>query len=477
MVRMMFVAVAVSITACSVGDGVAGGTATIARTEHLALHRDTLAEIAVAGKNVPVDRELVERWAFRWIEFALFAERLARGDSMLDSATVVRAMWTDANQWLVDEYHEKLAAERVDVNAATIDSAYGAGDHRLIHHILVRTTPDMSPPQRAAALQKAEGIRARLAAGGSWEDENDANEDPVARRAGGSLGVIERNQMVAPFEETAYGLAPGELSEVVETQYGYHVIRRPVLDDVRQSFTDEISDILTVRMDSLVLQEIAERWKVRVRADAPSLMREAAAAPLRVYQSPRVLGSYRGGDFTTADLMRWLQAMPGVVFQNVPSASDEQLTDLLHSLIRNEALVREAGEEGMTIPADSLEALEDRLRQEIELVRSVVGLDSAMAALSDTDARLAACETAIRAYFRGVASSSVRAVVVPAFLAHELRETMEWHLAQPAVDETLERIVRLREERLEPAGVPPVLPPADSDTVSADTAGGDDDAR
>jgi hypothetical protein len=473
---MAFVMVAASVTACSVGEGFAGGAANIARTEHLALHRDTLADIALSGKNVPVNRELVERWVFRWVEFALFAERVARGDSMLDSATVVRAMWTDANQWLVDEYHEKLAAERVDVNAATVDSAFAAGDHRLIHHILIRTTPDMSPPQRTAALQKAEGIRARLVAGSSWEDENDANEDPVARRAGGSLGVIERNQMVVPFEETAYGLAPGELSEVVETQYGYHVIRRPVLDDVREVFADEITDILTVRMDSTVLQEIAGRWKVRVRANAPSLMREAAAAPLRVYQSPRVLGSHRGGDFTTADLMRWLQAMPGMVFQNVPSASDEQLADLLHSLIRNEALVREASEEGMTIPADSLEVLEDRLREEIALVRTVVGLDSAMAGLMDQDARLAACESAIRDYFRGVAASSVRSVVVPAFLAHQLRETMEWHIAQPAVDETLERIVRLRQERLEPAGVPPLVPPADADSTSTDSAGGGRDA-
>ena len=386
-------------------------------------------------------------------------------------------MWTDANQWLVDEYHEKLAADRVDVNETTIDSAYAAGDHRLIHHILIRTTPDMSPPQRTAALEKAAGIRDRLAAGGSWDDENDANEDPVARRAGGSLGVIERNQMVAPFEETAYRLAPGELSDVVETQYGYHVIRRPALDEVRGAFAEEITDILTVRMDSVVLQEIADRWKVRVREDAPSLMREAAAAPLRVFQSPRVLGSHRGGDFTTAHLMRWLQAMPGVVFQNVPSASDEQLTELLYSLIRNEALVREAGEQGMTIPSDSLQVLEDRLREEIELVRSVVGLDSAMAGLSDPNARLAAADVAIRDYFRGVAASSVRAVVVPSFLAYELRETMEWHIAQPVIDETLERIVRLREERLAPAGVPPLPPSADTGAAQSDSAEGDGDAR
>lgn len=470
--RSLVLMTALVLPGCGVGDALGGGTGVVARGEHLTLTRDTLAQIVVSGKNVPTERGLVERWAFRWVEFALLAERLAEGDSLLDSATVVRAMWTDANQWLVDEYHEKLAAERVKLDSATVDSAYAAGDHRLIYHILVRTTPDMSPPARAAARREAEGIRERLAAGGAWAYENDRNDDPVARRAGGSLGVIERGQMVAPFDEVAFQLGPGELSGVVETQYGYHVIRRPALDEVRQPFAAEIGQVLTIRMDSTVLREIEERWKVRVSDDAPALMREAAGAPQRTYQDPRRLGGYRGNAFTTVDFVRWMQAMPPEVYRQVPGATDEQLTDLLHSLIRNEALVEEAREAGMTLDPDSLAALRARLGEELEQVRSITGLDSAMAGLAEQGERLAAGAAAIRDYFRRVANNAATVVIVPPFLAHALRSSMDWEVSQPAIDAALEQIVALRQEQLEPAGVPPILPP--NETADDSLAGEDD---
>jgi hypothetical protein len=460
--RMVIVGAALTLSGCGVGNAGSGGESVVAHGEHLALHRDTLAAIVVSGKNVPTDRELVERWAFRWVEFALFTERLAEGDSLLDSATVVRAMWTEANQLLVDAYHDKLAAERVRVDSATIDSAYAAGDHRLIYHILVRMRPDMSPPDRTDARRRAEAVRERLAAGGTWEVENDLNEDPVARRAGGSLGVIERGQMVAPFEDVAFQLEPGELSDVIETQYGYHVVRRPPLDEVRAPFTAEVSDILTVRMDSTVLREIEERWKVRVEDDAPALMREAAAGPLRTYQDPQTLGRYGRSAFTTVDFVRWMQAMPTEVYRQVPGATDEQLADLLHSLIRNEALVREAHEEGMALEPDSLTALRQRLAQELEQVRSITGLDSAMAGLDETEERLAAGAAAIRDYFRRVANNAATVVIVPPFLAHTLRGSMDWEVSQRAIDAALERIVRLRQQQLEPSGVPPILPPSET---------------
>jgi hypothetical protein len=470
---MLVVITSLALAGCGVGDTLAGRSDVVARGEHLVLQRDTLARIVVSGKNVPTERGLVERWAFRWVEFALLTERLAQGDSLLDSATVVQAMWTEANQWLVDEYHDKLAAERVLVDSATVDSAYAAGNHRLIHHILVRTTPDMAPPARADARRRAEGVHARLAAGGAWGVENDRSDDPVARRAGGSLGVIERGQMVAPFEEVAFGLEPGDLSDVVETQYGYHVIRRPTLDEVREPFAAEIGEILTVRMDSTVLREIEDRWQVRVADDAPALMRDAAADPLRTYQNPNALGRYGRSRFTTVDFVRWMQAMPNEVYRQVPGATDEQLTDLLQSLIRNEALVREAHEEGMTLDPDSLAALRHRLGEELEQVRSITGLDSAMAGLTDADARLAAGAAAIRDYFRRVANNAATVVIVPPFLAHTLRGSMDWDVSQSAIDAALEHIVRLRQEQLEPAGVPPILPPTEP---ADDSLTGSDDA-
>ncbi len=465
--RLFWAGTAVIVTACGVQEMVTGDAGSVARTAGMELPRDTLARILVGGKNVPLQRDIVERWAFRWVEFALLAERLAEGDSLLDSATVMAAMWPDANQWLVDGLHEKLAAERVTVDSATVDSAYAAGDHRLIQHILIRTTPDMSPPARTAAERRAQAIRDRLAAGGSWEAANEQNDDPVAKQAGGSLGVIERGERPAAFDNVAFTLGAGEVSEPVATPYGLHIIRRPALDEVRDGYTEAVTEILTGRMRTDYLNELDTRRKVQVRANGPALMREAALAPLRTYQSPRVVGTYRGGEFTTADFVRWLHALRSDVAQTVPAASDDQLEELAHSLIRNEALIREAGEAGMVLSADDMGDLRERLREEIEQVRSIVGLDTAMAGRATVAERRAAAKTAILDYLHLIAARRAPVVMVPPFLAEMLRSTMEWDVSQRGVDQVLESASRMRAEQQAREQLAP-------DTANPDSAGADD---
>ena len=461
--RFVFVCVlTVGLVACSLQDAFRGDVGIVARGGPLQLERDSLAAVLASGPNVPLRRDIAEQWAYRWVEFALFVERVAQGDSMLDSVTVHQAMWPDANQLLVDRYHDKLAAERVRLDSAVIDSAYAAGDARLIDHILIRTRPDMSPPERAAALRRAEALRARLMAGESWEIANRENDDPAAKQAGGSLGVIERNQMVPPFEEAAFALQPGEMSAVVETQYGYHVIRRPPLRDVRDRYAESVGDVLTVRMDSVFLEELAERWRIDVRGSAPATMREAAAAPLRTFKSGKVLATYRGGRFTSTDFVRWLQALPVLVHQNVSGADDEQLTELATSLVRNEVLVREARGEGTSLTEEEWFDLRERLRGQIEQVKTRIGLDSAFAGATTLEARRRAGADAVTAYFYRLAATLRGVVVVPAFLAAELRAEMSWDVSQPGVDQALELATRWRQEAEQAASPEPQVAPADS---------------
>lgn len=93
--------------------------------------------------------------------------------------------------------------------------------------------PQPSDSVRAAARAEAERVLAELRAGGDFTVlARRHSDDTSTRDDGGDLGWFRRGMMVRPFEEAVYALRSGETSELVETTFGYHVIR---LDRVRAS--------------------------------------------------------------------------------------------------------------------------------------------------------------------------------------------------------------------------------------------------
>jgi parvulin-like peptidyl-prolyl isomerase len=79
--------------------------------------------------------------------------------------------------------------------------------------------------QEEAQTQIAQ-IKSDLDAGADFADLASNHSDCPSRQGGGDLGEFGRGQMVGPFEQTAFGMQIGETSGVVETDFGYHIIRR-----------------------------------------------------------------------------------------------------------------------------------------------------------------------------------------------------------------------------------------------------------
>jgi len=91
-------------------------------------------------------------------------------------------------------------------------------------HILIKVEGD-DDAAKAAAMAKISAIQERLESGESFPlVAIDTSEGPSGAK-GGDLGLFGRGQMVGPFEEAAFALQPGEVSEPVETQFGYHLIK------------------------------------------------------------------------------------------------------------------------------------------------------------------------------------------------------------------------------------------------------------
>ncbi len=92
-------------------------------------------------------------------------------------------------------------------------------------HILIGTDQKMSADDKKAAREKAEKLRKEVAGGADFAALAKGNSTCPSSQQGGDLGFFGKGQMVPAFEQAAFTLKPGEISEVVETQFGYHIIK------------------------------------------------------------------------------------------------------------------------------------------------------------------------------------------------------------------------------------------------------------
>ncbi len=406
-----------------------------------------LSEIVAQGRGLALRRDVVERLAALWVDYSLFAQRVLAGDSLLDSATVFTTLWPESRQRIAALFHERLIEAAPPLSVDRVDSIYNEGEYRLIQHVLVRTDPTTPREQRDEKRRRVENMHANLAGGAPWSAANRFNEDTVAKRLGGTVGVIKRGDAGLPaFEDAAFSLGPGELSSIVETQYGYHILARPALGDARQPYTEGLRVRLQQRLDSVYLADLSERRAIEVHPRAPARVRSALADPKRAAKSTKIVGTYDGGKFTVSDFVRWLQLLPPQFQQQADAADDELLQQFLRSLMRNAVMQVEAESAGVSLSALDLDEFRTVLKRELSSLEEAIRVDSV--SLADSAAnleerqRLAALR--VDQYLAAVVNSRVPLVPIPALLAAKLRDEGEWRIVPAGIARVLERARQLR---------------------------------
>ena len=93
-------------------------------------------------------------------------------------------------------------------------------------HILIGISPDASDREKAAARERTDSLLREAKGGGDFAElARTHSEDPGSAAKGGDLGVVVRGQTVPDFETALFALEPGDLSEVIESPFGFHVIQ------------------------------------------------------------------------------------------------------------------------------------------------------------------------------------------------------------------------------------------------------------
>jgi peptidyl-prolyl cis-trans isomerase C len=119
-----------------------------------------------------------------------------------------------------------VSAEQVNDFYVKNPAAFQQGERVKASHILVRVQANADAAEREKALAKATAILADVKAGKDFAAlAKEHSEDPGSGGNGGDLGYFQRGQMVPPFEQAAFVLAVGQTSELVTSDFGFHIIR------------------------------------------------------------------------------------------------------------------------------------------------------------------------------------------------------------------------------------------------------------
>lgn len=99
------------------------------------------------------------------------------------------------------------------------------GEQVKASHILIKVAPDANESQKAEARKKIETIQKKINSGEDFGALAREFSEGPSRERSGDLGYFGRGQMVKSFDAVAFELKPGQVSEIVETQFGYHLIK------------------------------------------------------------------------------------------------------------------------------------------------------------------------------------------------------------------------------------------------------------
>ena len=152
-------------------------------------------------------------------------------------------------------------------------NSFEVGERVRASHILIAVPQNADAAAKEQARAKAAEILAQVKAGGDFAELAKLNsQDPGSAPRGGDLEYFERGQMVGPFEEAAFALAAGQTSELVETQFGFHIIKvtekQPArtipLDEVRAKIEEHLKEQNRERQTQVFIEALRSKAQIEI---------------------------------------------------------------------------------------------------------------------------------------------------------------------------------------------------------------------
>ena len=411
----------------------------------------TVSELGemMANSEVPPRPDAARTLAQIWVNYQLLGQAGARGDSLATNADADRGMWSAIAQIRTRKFYETISQGWVSIDSSTFERTYNDGALLAAAHILLSKQPEgLSATANDSIRKEAEKIAATVTSANFAAVAKARSQDPGSKDRGGDYGVFPPGQMVAEFDAGIRSVPPGGISKVVETQFGYHIIRRSTWDEIKDQFGEAYATIATQRAESTYFAGLESAANVQVKASAPKLVK-AIAEDLDAHRDDRtVIATARSGGLTAARLSDWMAAFPpqSRMRAQVVQAPDSLIPGFVKNIMRNELVLRAA--DSAKVFLDSTETREMRQAFFGGVLSTMQALHVAPAQLADSAADLAARERLaadrVDDYLGRLLRNESEFVEVPEQVAIVLRGKYESRVVAAGIDRAVAEASKLR---------------------------------
>ena len=175
-------------------------------------------------------------------------------------------------QLSVQKWIQKFVLKDITVSESEIHEFYLENEQQFTapekiraRHILLQVKPQASDLERESAMKALAEIKMEIDSGADFAALAKARSQDSSAADGGDLGFFERGQMVKPFEQVAFDLTAGEVSGIVETRFGFHLIqlveRKPAVRYEEKDQAEEIRFYLLQQKYQHAVEDAVTRLK------------------------------------------------------------------------------------------------------------------------------------------------------------------------------------------------------------------------
>jgi parvulin-like peptidyl-prolyl isomerase len=442
---------ATTLAGCSgLKDALTAHVDTVARAGSQELSVTRLGELLGKAKlQVPINKDvatLVTRDL--WVPYQLLGLAAARGDSLNDPKAIDAAAEAMIENAKLGRFMESVAA-KLPVDSSATEASYIAakGDLYAARHILLLVPQGATPAAKDSIRKKAEGIRAQVTSANFAALAKKYSQDNTSAR-GGDLGVFPRGGMVKPFADAVAALKPGEISPVIETQFGYHIVQRSTWDQAKAQFAQQVAGRSRQVAESTYIAKAQAAANVQLKDDAAATMKDVAKDPIDHRKDGKVLATYKGGELTAGRLALVLLATPqnAQLMQRIQAAPDSLVKQYVNNMAEREVLLHRADSAKVALSPEEVASLHHDFSQVVAMSWQQMGIEPKALADSAKSVsereRLAA--TRVEAFLDKIMAGQAQPIPVPAPLQIVLMDKYDSSVNPAGIDRAVEVAEKIR---------------------------------